>query len=85
MAGSAKLEQGFSLHRLFRTEVVHAVSCLAVALSYLRISGVAREGGGVPMFWLLLTSIAAGLFANWIIKATRGGSYLPDVDDVEES
>ncbi len=37
------------------------------------------------MFWLLLTSIAAGLFANWIIKATRGGSYLPDVDDVEES
>jgi hypothetical protein len=37
------------------------------------------------MYWLLLTSVLVGLFANWIIKAGRGSSYLPDVDDVEES
>jgi hypothetical protein len=29
----------------FRKEVVHAVLCLASALSYLRISGAARKGG----------------------------------------
>ncbi len=29
----------------FGREVVHAVLCLALALSYLRISGAAREGG----------------------------------------
>jgi hypothetical protein len=36
------------------------------------------------MFWLLIASIAAGLFANRIIKVARGDGYLPDVEDEGE-
>jgi uncharacterized membrane protein YeaQ/YmgE (transglycosylase-associated protein family) len=36
------------------------------------------------MFWLLITGIAVGLFANCIMKAARGDGYLPDVEDEGE-
>ena len=56
---------------------------LDLMLNLLQISGVVRKGGR-SMFWLLIISVAVGLFVNRIIKATRGDGYLPDVEDEGE-